>query len=208
MKFRREHKLKLIAFFIATTLWYLIVWGKPIEKTIEIPIVYVPYNSNYLIEISPPNVLLKIKAIRRVLRKLSEMNLKVKINLAKYPPGIYQIRIPIEKINLPPSVQIKEVSPSYVTVIIKRIISKKVKVKPVFADLKFFKSTRFKILISPKYVLIRGPEDVVRHIRAVYTEPINFLKLKLTKEIEIGIVQPVGILSVTPSQVKITYKEE
>ncbi|NPA39607.1 MAG: hypothetical protein GXO57_04095 [Thermodesulfobacteria bacterium] len=208
MRFKREHKLKVISVLIATTLWYFVVWGKPIQKTIEVPIIYTPYNPNYIVEVSPPNVLLKIKAIRRVLRSFANRELKIKINISKYPPGVYQVRVPIEKLNLPPSVQIKEVSPAYVTVIIKRIVSKKVLVKPVFADLKFFKTTRFKIYLRPRYVIIRAPEDVAKHLKVVYTEPINFSKLKSTKELEVKVVAPLGALSVLPSNVKVIYEEE
>ena len=208
MRFRREHKLKVVSFLIATTLWYLVVWGKPIEKTVEIPIVYKPVKSDYLVEINPPNVILKIKAIRRVLRNFSEASVHIRIDISKYPPGIYQIRVPIEKINLPSSIQIKEVSPSYVTVIIKRIVRKKVRVKPVFADLKFFKNTNFKIDLQPQYVSVKAPEDVIKDLKEVYTEPINFIKLKITKKMKVKVIMPIGSISVTPSYVMVFYKEE
>ena len=50
MKFRREHRLKLISFLIATTLWYFVVWGKPVEKVLEVPVIYHPVNPDYIVE--------------------------------------------------------------------------------------------------------------------------------------------------------------
>jgi len=208
MKFKREHRLKVISFLIATTLWYFVVWGKPIEKTIEIPIVYKPFNPNYLIEINPSNVALKIKAIRRVLRNFPEKELKVEIDVSKYFPGIYRIRIPVEKINLPPTIQIKEVNPNFVTVIIKKISTKKIPVKPIFADVKILKYSKFKLKIVPSYVKVRAPIDILSSTKVIYTEPINLLKLKITKKMMVNVMPPVGSISVIPEKVKVIYQEE
>ncbi|WP_038057278.1 hypothetical protein [Thermodesulfobacterium hydrogeniphilum] len=208
MKFKREHKLKVVAFLIATTLWYFVVWGKPIEKNIEIPITYKPINSKYLIEISPSSVILRVVAIRRILINLSKKNLKIEIDVSKYAPGIYQIRVPIEKINLPQNVKIKEVNPNFITIVVKKISTKKVPIKVSFEDSELLNSTKFKINIIPSYAIIKAPIDILSHTKAIYTKPINFLKLKLIKKMEVEIVPPLGTISINPEKVKVIYKEK
>ncbi len=206
MNFKREHKLKIVAFLIATTLWYFVVWGKPIEKTIEIPITYKPINSKYLIEVSPSSVILRVIAIRRILLNLAKKNLKIEIDVSKYAPGIYQIRVPVEKINLHQNVKIKEVNPNFITIVVKKISTKKVPIKVSFKDSEFLNLTKFKIKIIPSYAIIKAPIDILSHTNVVYTKPINFLKLKLLKKMEVEIVPPLGTISINPEKVKVIYQ--
>lgn len=51
--------------------------------------------------------------------------MKLEIDLSKYPPGVHQIRVPIEKLNLPSDLKIKEIKPDSITLIIKRLDIKK-----------------------------------------------------------------------------------
>lgn len=207
MKFKREHKLKLISFLLALTLWYFVVLGKPIEKKIEVPIIYKSSNADYLVEINPSNIAMKIETTRRVLRTFSESNLKLEINLSRYSPGVYQIRAPIEKLNLPSDIKIKEISPDSLTVVIKKIEIKKVPVKPSYLQENIpFK--KFTLTIKPAYVTIKAPAEVLINIHYLPTEPLNIVKLRLIKEIEAEIIPPPGVISIIPKKVKIIYKEK
>ncbi len=206
MNFRREHKLKLVAFLIATTLWYFVVWGKPIEKTLEIPVTYTPITSKYLVEISPSSVLVRVVAIRRVLLNLSNRNLKIRINISKYTPGIYQVRVPIEKLHLPQNVKIKEVSPNFITIIVKKIVSKRIPIKVSFKNSEI-NSKEIKLKIIPPYAIIKAPVDVISHTSLIYTEPVDFLKLKQEKKLKVDIIPPLGIISIKPDKVEIIYEE-
>ena len=208
MRFKREHKLKIISFFLAITLWYFVVLGKPIEKDIKIPIVYKTSNSNYLVEINPSNVLLKIEATRRVLRTFPNDNLKLEINVFQYSPGIHQIRVPVEKLNLPSGVKIKEIDPNLVTLVIKKVGIKRVPVKPTYETEEKISFKKFTLLIKPSYVTIKAPMEVLVHTHYIPTQPLNLLKLKIKKEIEVNLVPPLGILSITPKKVKVIYHEK
>ncbi len=207
MKFKREHKLKIISFVLAITLWYFVVLGKPVEKKIEVPIIHKLSNLDYLVEINPSNIAMKIETTRRVLRTFPESNLKLELNLSKYSPGVYQIRVPIEKLNIPSEIKIKEISPDSLTVIIKKIEAKKVPVKPIYLQ-EAISIKKFTLIIKPAYVTIKAPAEVLFNIHSVSTEPLNIIKLKLIKETEVGIISPPGVLSTIPQKVKIIYKEK
>ena len=177
MRFKREHKLKILSFFLAITLWYFVVLGKPIEKDIKIPIVYKTSNSNYLVEINPSNVLLKIEATRRVLRTFPNDNLKLEINVFQYSPGIHQIRVPVEKLNLPSGVKIKEIDPNLVTLVIKKVGIKRVPVKPTYETEEKISFKKFTLLIKPSYVTIKAPMEVLVHTHYIPTQPLRLLQL-------------------------------
>jgi len=206
MKFKREHKLKIISFFLAIILWYFVVLGKPIEKELEIPIIRKNFNPNYLVELNPSEVVLKVEATRRILRNFPSNNLRLEIDLSKYPPGVHQIRVPIEKLNLPSDLKIKELKPDSITLIIKRLDVKKVPVKPIYETEENFPK-RFKLIIKPSYVVIKAPIEVLVNTYYITTQPLDILKLKIKKEVEAELTIPPGVISVYPEKVKVIYRE-
>jgi YbbR domain-containing protein len=206
MKFKREHKLKIISFFLAIILWYFVVLGKPIEKELEIPIIRKNFNPNYLVELNPSEVVLKVEATRRILRNFPSNNLRLEIDLSKYPPGVHQIRVPIEKLNLPSDLKIKELKPDSITLIIKRLDVKKVPVKPIYETEENFPK-RFKLIIKPSYVVIKAPIEVLVNTYYITTQPLDILKLKIKKEVEAELSIPPGVISVYPEKVKVIYRE-
>lgn len=206
MKFKREHRLKIISFFLAITLWYFVVLGKPIEKDLEIPIIWENINPNYLIEINPSEIILKVEATRRILRNFPNNNLRLEIDISHYPPGVHQIRVPIEKLNLPSDLKIKEIKPDLITLVIKKIGIKKIPVKPTYETEENFPQ-KFKLIIKPSYVTIKAPVEVLVTTNYIPTQPLDILKLKIKKEIETDLVLPPGVLFVNPKKVKIFYRE-
>lgn len=200
---KREHKLKIISLLLAITLWYFIVWGKSVEKRIEIPIVLKDsVNTSYTYELNPSSVNMVITGTRSQFRAINFSKLQIEIDVNKYLPGIHQIRIPIEKINLPKDIKIKELNPTYVTLIIKKISFKKV---PVKINLVNTGSEKLKILIKPGVVVLKGFWEDLKGIKEVYTEEVNFSELKTNRVIEVKIIHPEGVLEVQPNKVKIIY---
>ncbi|PMP67672.1 MAG: hypothetical protein C0190_02810 [Thermodesulfobacterium geofontis] len=206
MRFKREHRLKIISFILAVTLWYFVVLGKPVEKDLEIPIILKNSNPNYLVEISPSEVLLKVEATRRILRNFPNNNLKLEIDISRYSSGVHQIRVPIENLNLPSDLKVKEIKPNLITLVIKRVGIKRIPVKPTYETEENFPK-RFKLIIKPSYVTIKAPVEVLVTTYYIPTQPLDILKLKIKREIEADLVLPPGILSVYPKKVKIFYHE-
>jgi YbbR domain-containing protein len=203
-KVKREHKLKIMAFLLSVTLWYFVVWGKPVERTFEVPIqVKGALNQQYIWEINPSTVTLKLTANRNDLRKLNKQSIQIDLNLSNYPPGIHQVRIPIEKLNLPENVKIKEVTPYYVSLVIRKVSIKKIPVKVIFKEGP--PSSNFKIIINPGSVNIKGFWDDLQAIEFVQTEEVDFFELKKSRVLNVKVLRPDKVLEVQPEQVKIIY---
>ncbi|MFN3505550.1 MAG: YbbR-like domain-containing protein [Caldimicrobium sp.] len=199
---KREHKLKILAFFLSATLWYFVVWGKPVEKNLEVPIsIKENLQSNYVWEINPSTISVKIVATRSQIRNLEKNKIQIDLDLLHYPPGIHQIRVPIEKIQLPEGIKIKEVSPNYISLVIRKVSTKKVPVKLKLAGKPPQKS--MKITISPPIITIKGFWEDIKDIQEVYTEEINWETLKNEKIVYLHIVPPSRVLEVAPDRVKI-----
>ncbi len=201
---KREHKLKIIAFLISATLWYFVVWGKPVEKVIEVPIIVKGnYESKYLWEINPTTVTLKLLATRNQLRDLDKNKLQIELDLLHYPPGIHQVRVPIEKINLPERIKVKEVSPNFLSLVIRKVSSKKVPIKMNLINQPPLKS--FKVLLNPSFATIKGFWDDIKEIEEISTEEVDFETLKREKAFTVKLIVPNRVLEVIPDRVKILY---
>ena len=211
MKFRREHRLKLISFLIATTLWYFVVWGKPVEKVLEVPVIYHPVNPDYLVEINPSTVIVKIIATRSTLRSFSRIhNLKIDLDLSKYSQGVYQLRIPVEKLKLPGEIKIKDVNPGFVTVIIRKLVKKKVPVVVAWdtTESANYKELSKKVKVIPRTVTIKGTWEVITEIKKIYTSAVKYSELKQKRKLEVPVIPPFGVLKVTPGKVLIILKQD
>ncbi len=200
---KREHKLKIVSFLLATTLWYFIVWGKSIDKRVEIPIILKSNsNSNYIYELNPNSVNILISGTRSQFRTINFPKLQIELDVNKYSPGIHQIRVPVEKINLPKDVKIKEINPIFITLVVKKISQKRV---PVKLRLINAGEEKFKILIKPNVVTLKGYWEELKDINEVQTEEIDIFELKVNKILEAKILYPENILEVQPNKVKIIY---
>lgn len=206
MRFKREHKLKVISLILAVILWYFVVLGKPIEENLEIPILLKNSKSNYLAEVTPSEVVIKVETTRKAWRTFPNKNLKIEIDVSQYSPGVHQIRTPIEKLTFPSDLKIKEVKPNTITLIIKKLITKNLPIKPYF-DIDTEIPKKFKLIIKPAWATIKGPIDAIYNISYIKTQPIDISELKEKKEIEVDLVLPSEGLSVSPKKVKIIYKK-
>lgn len=200
---KREHKLKIVSFLLATTLWYFIVWAKPVDKRLEIPILLKgSQNNSYVYELNPSSINVIITGTRSQFRSINYTTLQLELDVTKYSPGVHQIRIPVEKINLPKDIKIKEINPIYTTLVIRKISSKRV---PVKINLINLKEEKIKLLIKPNAVLLKGFWEDIEEIREIQTEKIDFLELREKRILEVNITYPKGVLEVQPNKVKIIY---
>jgi len=199
---KREHKYKILALILSFILWYFVVWGKPIEKIIQVPIEpRISPERNYILELNPSQVDVKLEATRSDLRNADIKNLKLQIDLTRYSQGVYQVRVPIETLKIK-NVKIKEVTPSYIMVVIKKISSKKVPVRIQFSQ-KIVNKT--KVLVEPSFVIVKGSWDEIKNINQIKTVPIEFNELKKEKVMYVELENPENGVEIEPKKVKIVY---
>jgi YbbR domain-containing protein len=199
---KREHKYKILALILSFILWYFVVWGKPIEKIIQVPIEpRLPSEGNYIVELNPSQVDVKLEATRSNLRNADIKKLKLQIDLTRYSQGAYQVRVPIESLKAN-NIKIKEVTPSYIMVVIKKISSKKVPVRIQFSQKIVVKT---KLLVDPSFVIVKGSWDDIKNINQIKTVPIEFDELKKEKMMYVELENPENGVEIEPKKVKIVY---
>jgi len=199
---KREHKYKILALILSFILWYFVVWGKPIEKIIQVPIEpRLSSEGNYIVELNPSQVDVKLEATRSNLRNADIKNLKLQIDLTRYSQGVYQVRVPIESLRIN-NIKIKEVNPSYIMVVIKKISTKKVPVRVQFKDKIPVKA---KLLIEPSFVILKGSWDDIKNINQIKTVPLDYEELKKERTMYVELENPENGVEIEPQKVKIVY---
>ncbi len=199
---KREHKYKILALILSFILWYFVVWGKPIEKIIQVPIEpRLSSEGNYIVELNPSQVDVKLEATRSNLRNADIKNLKLQIDLTRYSQGVYQVRVPIESLRIN-NIKIKEVNPSYIMVVIKKISTKKVPVRVQFKDKIPVKA---KLLIEPSFVILKGSWDDIKNINQINTVPLDYEELKKERTMYVELENPENGVEIEPQKVKIVY---
>jgi YbbR domain-containing protein len=201
-RMKREHKYKILALILSFILWYFVVWGKPIEKIIQVPIEpRLSSDGNYIVELNPSQVDVKLEATRSNLRNADIKNLKLQIDLTRYSQGVYQVRVPIESLKMN-NIKIKEVTPSYIMVVIKKISSKKVPVRIQFSQKIVVKT---KLLVEPSFVTVKGSWDDIKNINQIKTVPIELDELKKKKVMYVELENLENGVEIEPKKVKIVY---
>lgn len=199
---KREHKYKILALILSFILWYFVVWGKPIEKIIQVPIEpRLSSEGNYIVELNPSQVDVKLEATRSNLRNADIKNLKLQIDLTRYSQGVYQVRVPIESLRIN-NIKIKEVNPSYIMVVIKKISTKKV---PVRVQFKEEIPVKAKLLIEPSFVILKGSWDDIKNINQINTVPLDYEELKKERTMYVELENPENGVEIEPQKVKIVY---
>ncbi len=199
---KKEHKYKILALILSFILWYFVVWGKPIEKIIQVPIEpRLSSEKNYIVELNPSQVDVKLEATRSNLRNTDIKSLKIQIDLTRYSQGVYQVRVPIESLKLN-NIKIKEITPSYIMVVIKKISVKKVPVKVQF---KHKVPTKIKLLVEPSFVVVKGSWEDIKNIDQIKTIPIDYEELKKEKMMYVELENPENGVEIEPKKIKIIY---
>ena len=202
---------KLISIILAVGFWAYISSIETGSLKFKVPVTFVNLNSGFAVsKISAKHILVEIRGSREELKNASIRNLRLFIDLANAEPGVPRLyRIQEQKGEIPEGFNV-EYDPAKVSVTVEKKVYKNVKIVPKYSGnvQKGFIVGRLRL--SPEYVRIGGPADMVDRVNAVYTENISMDDRKSTiketvkidmvdeNEIEYGIQKVSVIVPVLP----------
>jgi len=203
---------KVIAVIISILLWIVANLEFDIEKSFYVPVKYTNLSESLIVTNNPPQkVSFKVKGPRSELSTLTNSNSLITIDLAGFNKGMSNIQVHSDIMNLPREIDVISVSPSEISLDIDNLITKNVRVHPILdpPDKGYVIDSESKL--SPKNVVIKGPEKYIRNYSAIDTSPISLKGEKSSFSIEVPIQLPSSLISIEGSNlVKVTVdlKEE
>jgi YbbR domain-containing protein len=170
---------KFLAVLLAVIMWYFVVGEERAEVGLTVPLVLTNMPRNLIVVNNVPHgIEIRVNGPRSLVRSLSTENLSKTLDLANTREGAVSFSISSEGIPLPRGVKITRINPTQVTVILQKLLTKKITVHPRVTGKPALGYELESMLAIPEQVDIAGPEDVVEKLEGLYTKPIDIQGLK------------------------------
>lgn len=175
----RNWLFKLLAVVLAIIIWYFVVGEERAEVGLTVPLELVNIPQDLIVVNNVTHgIEIRVNGPRSLVRALSTENLSKSLDLSSTREGTVSFSISSEGIPLPRGVKITRINPTQVTVVLHKLIIKKISVHPRIKGNPAKGYEIELIQINPEKVEIAGPEDVVEKLESLSTKPIDIQGLK------------------------------
>jgi len=201
--------LKILSVLLAISLWLIVATSDYDQVQFNVPVKLsnVPNNKMAVTDESLINVTLN--GPRLVLNSLSYNDVSVEVNVSNFSGYKTDYRIKPSDVKVPSSVNVVRIQPAEITVIIDKIIHKKIEVTPAFIGEPAGGFKVGSLQITPSEVEVTGAASTLNDIDYIETLPINLSGKSEKMKYTVGLKKSSGIKNIDPSQVEVTviFKE-
>lgn len=157
-----------------TGLWVSFSRGMEALATHDIPVEFVKSNQNLeVFSSSAGSVRLLLSGSRPLVRSLRPDRISVKLNLVNTEPGVNQLTVGRDSISLPPGIQVKNIEPSMLEVMVDVPLKKILPVQPYWVGKLPRNRIMTRVAVSPETVPVIGPARVLKEMNTLFTEPVS-----------------------------------
>lgn len=172
--FAKNLTFKILSLALALFLWFFVTFRGQIERSFEIPLEFknTPAEMEILKQ-STRKINISVSARERILKELSQNDIRVVIDLSKARFGENSIPITKSSVKLPRGIEILRIEPSQVKLYMDE---KSYKTVPVRAKLTGNPAKGFTIISitsEPSQLKIEGAKKELERIHVIKTEPID-----------------------------------
>ncbi len=202
----------IIAFTIATLLWFATNLEFDIEKNFSVPVRYTNLPVNLIIVNNPPDrVNLTVRGPRYDIFSFNNPIPPISYDLSSFSTGVSNVQVQTANINLPKKVKAISTSPSEISIEIDRLVTKTMKINPVLG-----KPNRGFLIegspkISPAKVKVKGPRKLIRKYTTIDTRFISLEGERSSFSIELPLESPNELFSLEGTslvKINVNIKEE
>jgi YbbR domain-containing protein len=171
--FTRNIGWKLLSLAIAVALWILVAREPELATSLSVPVEFKKIPEDLDIGSSVPDrVHIEIRGSTGRLTRENVNNVAAVLDLSDARAGERTFTIRDTNLNLPSGVMFYRAVPSQITLRLDRLISREVDVRPNYVKIPdgYHRTSES---VAPATVRIRGPEERVRNMRQIPTDPID-----------------------------------
>jgi YbbR domain-containing protein len=170
---------KVLAVLLAIIVWYVVVGEERAEVGLTVPLELINIPRDLIVVNNvTQGIEIRVNGPRSLVRSLSMENLSKSLDLSNTRTGNVSFSISSEGIPLPRGVKITRINPTQVTLVLQKLATKKIKVKPRITGKPASGFEIDSIQVNTEQVEIAGPEEVVTNLEHLYTKPIEIQGLK------------------------------
>ncbi len=200
--------VKLLALVVAVVIWFNAISQQEEERTLVVPLQFAGLADTLTVTGRvPTDVEIAVTGTRRDLLLMEFKKIAVSLNMNRAEPGRFTQRLSVADLALPPGtepVRVRVVSPLLIDVTVERLVTRRSRVAVTLSG-----SLSGNQLLSsvpeavPEWVLVTGPESVVRRMDKVPTKPVDLSRIKDSREREVEIDLDGTTVTSEPDKVKI-----
>ena len=170
--------LKLISFFFALFLWYFVAGEDKVDMNVFIPIEIVNLPRDLVISNQFKKELeVSVTGQRSLIRGLSDQKTTRSVDLSHAKPGKFVIENTPESIPFPWGINVLRLKPTTVTLLIDRLIEKKLPVKPVVSGSPPPGFDLTSMVLEPSTISITGPKNILDEEQGLITNVIDITNM-------------------------------
>ena len=185
---KKNKGLKFLALLLALVAWLALGSEERTETSLQVvlEITNLPKQLMVINEI-PSQIEVRVQGPRSVIRELSTEKLHKQIDLAGAKPGTRTETFTPNGLNFPRGVLVTRIRPSAISIELDQALIRRVEVQPVIQGSPASGFEVGEVAISPKEVLLRGPQREINQLKHINTIPIEINKLSssVTKDVEL-----------------------
>jgi YbbR domain-containing protein len=186
--------LKLIAFFFALFLWYFVAGEDKVDMNVSIPVELVNLPRDLVVSNQfKKQIEVTVSGQRSLIRGLTTQHITRTVDLSKATPGKFDIENTPESIPFPWGVSVLRLQPSKITLLIDRLIDKKLPVKVVTTGSPPPGFELQSVVLEPPAITVTGPKNILDEEQNVKTSAIDISNLTETTLKQVSLVLPPDI---------------
>lgn len=198
---------KLMTFFLVTVCWLIITAKQGGIVTVTAPLNFHNLPDNLaLVKNAPEEIEVQLKVFSSLIASPRNLDVVADLNLAGIKEGTSTLSINNSDIKIPLGVMITSVNPSTVRITTGKKVTKELRVRANVRGDNEEAVKRLRIKVEPSYVVVEGPEHVLRNMDSLYTEEIEYDSLRGSAALQKRLVNPapqVRILRDEPVKVRV-----
>ena len=170
----RHLGLKALSVALAVLLWMVVAGEETVERGIRIPLELQQFPPGLELRGEPPSTVdVRVRGQSGTLSRLTPADLVAVLDLKGAQPGQRLLHVTPEQVRVPFGVEIVQVTPSTVALVLEKSGSKFVRVVPAVEGKPAPGFVVSGVVADPDAVEVVGPESAVRRAAAALTEPIS-----------------------------------
>jgi len=203
---RRDWQLKVVSLGLAYLSWAYVVGRSPAVRFVNAPVELVPPENAVVVDYSPREVRVRLEGDSPQINRLSEQNVYARVLLDEnVRPGRAQ-RVPVTEREIQglPSGVAKEILSPAVSVTLARKATRTCAVKVRLAGSPPEGHRVARAWAEPDNIEVSGPEDVIKGVEQVWTEPVDAANRKRPFTGRADLIRPDPLLTLRPEEVQFT----
>ena len=170
---------KILAVLLAVIMWYFVIGEERAEVGLTVPLELINIPRDLIVVNNVVHGIdIRVNGPGSLVRSLTAESLSKRLDLSNTKAGTVSFSISSEGIPLPRGVKITRINPTQVMVVLQKLMTQKISVKPRIVGKPAPGYEIASVQVNNPQVEIAGPEEVVKNLESLYTKPIEIQGLK------------------------------